>query len=214
MAESARESSRSEWRLDLLATLLLALATFGTAWAAYESRQWTGQQSQGYSRATANRIAVNRESALANRQVQIDVATFLQWVDARANGNTRLAEFYRARFRDEFAPAFAAWLATKPLTNPNAPETPFAMPQYRLAANTEADRLEAAAGVDSNRAKDANERANDYMLAVVLFASALFFAGISTKLESSGQRTAVLVLGCVLFLGTLVYLATLPIRLV
>ena len=40
------------------------------------------------------------------------------------------------------------------------------------------------------------------------------FAGISTKLESSGQRTAVLVLGCVLFLGTLVYLATLPIRLV
>jgi hypothetical protein len=214
MAESARESSRSEWRLDLLATLLLALATFGTAWAAYESRQWTGQQSQGYSRATANRIAVNRESALANRQVQIDVATFLQWVDARANGNTRLAGFYRARFRDEFAPAFAAWLATRPLTNPNAPATPFAMPQYRLAANTEADRLEAAAGVDSNRAKDANERANDYMLAVVLFASALFFAGISTKLESSGQRTAVLVLGCVLFLGTLVYLATLPIRLV
>jgi len=214
MAESARESSRSEWRLDLLATLLLALATFGTAWAAYESRQWTGQQSQGYSRATANRIAVNRESALANRQVQIDVATFLQWIDARANGNTRLADFYRARFRDEFAPAFAAWLATKPLTNPNAPETPFAMPQYRLAANTEADRLEAAAGVDSNRAKDANERANDYMLAVVLFASALFFAGISTKLESSGQRTAVLVFGCVLFVGTFVYLATLPIRLV
>ena len=213
MAESARESSRSEWRLDLLATLLLALATFGTAWAAYESRQWTGQQSQGYSRATANRIAVNRESALANRQVQIDVATFLQWVDARANGNTRLAGFYRARFRDEFAPAFAAWLATKPLTSPNAPESPFAMPQYRLGATAEADRLEADAAVESNRAKDANDRATNYMLAVVLFASALFFAGLSTKVASHSTRKLVLALGCVLFVSTVVFLVTLPIRL-
>ena len=52
------------------------------------------------------------------------------------------------------------------------------------------------------------------MLGVVLFASALFFAGLSTKLESPGARKAVLGLGCVLFVGTLVYLATLPVRLV
>jgi hypothetical protein len=214
MPDAAPDPSRSHRRLELVATLLLAFATLGTAWSAYQSREWTGEQSQGYSRATANRIAVNRTSAVANRQVQVDVATFVQWVDARERGDTRLADFYRQRFRDEFEPAFAAWLATRPLTNPGAPATPFAMPQYRLAANTEADRLEAAAAVDSNKAKDANERANDYMLGVVLFASALFFAGISTKLESPGPRKAVLALGCVLFLGTFVYLVTLPIRLV
>jgi hypothetical protein len=212
MTDAAPAATRSHRRLELVATVLLAFATLGTAWAAFQSREWTGQQSQGYSRATANRIAVNRESAVANRQVQIDVATFVQWVDATERDNKRLADFYRQRFRAEFKPAFAAWLATKPLTNPDAPETPFAMPEYRLAANAEADRLEAAAAAESNKAKDANERANDYMLAVVLFASALFFAGLSTKLDSSGPRTAVLVLGCVLFLGTLVYLATLPVR--
>ena len=75
MAGAEREPNRSDRRLELLATLLLALATLGTAWAAYQSRQWTGEQSQAYSRATAARIAVNRESAVANRQVQIDVAT-------------------------------------------------------------------------------------------------------------------------------------------
>lgn len=212
MTDAAPAPPRSHRRLELVATVLLAFATLGTAWSAYQSREWTGEQSQGYSRATANRIAVNREAAVANRQVQVDVATFVQWVDAHERGNQRLADFYRQRFRAEFEPAFAAWLATKPLTNPNAPETPFAMPEYRLAANVEADRLEAAAAVHSNEAKDANERANDYMLGVVLFASALFFAGLSTKLDSSGPRTAVLVLGCVLFLGTLVYLATLPVR--
>jgi hypothetical protein len=51
------------------------------------------------------------------------------------------------------------------------------------------------------------------MLALVLFASALFFAGISTKLQSVKARTAVLGLGCALFLGTVVWVATFPVQL-
>jgi hypothetical protein len=51
------------------------------------------------------------------------------------------------------------------------------------------------------------------MLAVVLFASALFFAGISTKLESLNARRAILGLGWVLFLGTAIWLGTLPVQL-
>ncbi|HEY6583666.1 MAG TPA: hypothetical protein VIZ29_02360, partial [Gaiellaceae bacterium] len=172
------ERGAASRRLELAATVLLAFATVATAWSAYQARVWTGEQSQGYSRATASRIAVNRSAALANRQVQIDVATFTEWVDARASDRTDLADFYRTRFRDEFRPAFAAWIATRPFENADAPPTPFAMPQYRLAATQEAERLEAQAAAGSDRAKDANERADNYMLAVVLFASSLFFAGL------------------------------------
>ena len=200
----------SAGRLELAATVLLALATVATAWSAYQAREWTGEQSQAYSRATASRIAVNRAAALANRQVQIDVATFIQWVDARALRRTRLADFYRTRFRDEFRPAFAAWLAARPFENAGAPRTPFDLPQYRLGAMQEADRLEAAAAAASERAKDANERADNYMLAVVLFASSLFFAGISVKLPSPGTRAVTLGLGAILFVGTLAWLVTLP----
>jgi len=207
------EVAPAELRLELVSTLLLALATVATAWAAYQSRVWTGEQAQGTSHATAARIAVNRTSAIANRQVQVDVATFIQWVNAHEEHRTELAGFYRARFRNEFRPAFAAWLATRPLANASAPPTPFAMPQYRLKSSSEADRLEAKAAADSQHAKAANERADNYMLAVVLFASALFFAGISTKLETLRARTAILGLGCVLFLGTLIWIATFPVQL-
>jgi hypothetical protein len=207
------EVAPAELRLELVSTLLLALATVATAWAAYQSRVWTGEQAQGTSHATAARIAVNRTSAIANRQVQVDVATFIQWVNAHEEHRTELAGFYRARFRNEFRPAFAAWLATRPLANASAPPTPFAMPQYRLKSSSEADRLEAKASADSQHAKAANERADNYMLAVVLFASALFFAGISTKLETLRARTAILGLGCVLFLGTLIWIATFPVQL-
>ena len=202
----------SERRLELAATVLLALATVATAWSAYQARQWTGEQSQGYSHATAARIAENRSSALANRQVQIDVATLVQWVDAHEQGHDRLADFYRSRFRTEFKPAFSAWLATQPFTNENAPKTPFEMPQYRLAADGDARQLELKAAADSEHAKDANQRADNYTLAVVLFASSLFFAGISTKLESLTTRLVVLGLGATLFLGTVIWLATMPAR--
>jgi hypothetical protein len=207
------EAAVFERRLEILSTVLLALATVATAWAAYQSRQWTGQQSEDYSHATASRIAVNRFAALANRQVQIDVATFIEWVDAHQEHRTALARFYRARFRDEFKPAFAAWLAARPFEDPNAPRTPFETSEYRLQASAEAERLEARAAAASKVAGEANQRADNYMLAVVLFASSLFFAGISTKLGSVRARTAVLGLGWFLFLGTAIWILTLPMRL-
>jgi hypothetical protein len=193
--------------------VLLALASVATAWSAYQARQWTGEQSQGYSKATAARIAENRAAALANGQEQIDVATFIQWIDARARHRDDLAAFYRARFRAEFRPPFARWLATRPLQNPAAPPTPFAMPQYRLKATAEAERLERSAAAASDHAKEANERADNYMLAVVLFATSLFFAGISAKLGALQTRSVLLGLGWVLFLATLIWLATLPVQL-
>lgn len=196
--------------VELASTLLLALATVATAWSAYQARQWTGEQSQGYSHATASRIAENRVSAVANRQVQIDVATFIAWVDATKSGRPALADFYRRRFRPEFTPAFSAWLAQKPLTSSDAAKTPFALPQYRLEASTSAAGLEAKAAAASLHAADANQRADNYMLAVVLFATALFFAGISTKLQGVGARTATVGIGCVIFLGTAIWLATMP----
>ncbi|WP_279741091.1 hypothetical protein, partial [Staphylococcus aureus] len=77
-----------------------------------------------FSRANAARIESKRASSLANTQAEIDVATFTQWVDAYAAEQTELADFYLKRFRPEFKPAVDAWIATRPLRNPDAPLTP------------------------------------------------------------------------------------------
>lgn len=203
----------SERTLELAATLLLAFASLGTAWSAYQSRQWSGEQAAQTARATAARISVNRASALASRQLQIDVATFIQWINAREEHRPAVAAFYAARFRPEFKPAFDAWIATRPFTNKAAPLTPFALRAYRLQASRQAAGLEAAGAAQSQLATKADEHGDNYMLAVVLFASALFFAGISTKLEIRGMRAALLGLGWIVFLGTIVWLATLPVQL-
>ena len=204
---------RFDRRLELATTVLLAIAAVATAWAAYQSARWHGEQAKAQSASIAARVESTRAADVANRQGQIDVALFTQWVDAYARDETELAGFYRKRFRPEFQPAFAAWVATRPRTNPDAPLSPFAMPQYKLAATAQADRLEAQAAASSESVGRYIQRADNYSLAVVLFAASLFFAGISTRLPSTTGRTVVLGLGYTLFLGSLIWIPTFPVSL-
>ncbi len=157
------------------------------------------------------RIEAARAQGLSQAQTQVDVATFTQWVDAYANEDTQLSDFYFKRFRKEFRPAVEAWLATRPLRNPNAPLTPFAMPQYKLAATAEAARLDAEAEVSAATVRRNIQRASNYILGVVLFSVALFFAGMSTKLGELRLRKITLALGYLVFLGTLIWIATSPV---
>ena len=208
-----REETRFDRHFELVATVLLAVAAVATAGASYQSARWHGEQARAQSASVAARVESTRAANVANRQGQIDVALFTQWVDAYARNETELAAFYDKRFRPEFKPAFNAWVATRPLKNPSAPLSPFAMPQYKLAANATSDRLEVKAAAASQRAGEFIQRADDYSLAVVLFASSLFFAGISTRLRSSTTRMVILGLGCALFLASVIWIATFPVSL-
>ena len=55
------------------------------------------------------------------------------------------------------------------------------------------------------------QRASNYILGVVLFSVALFFAGMSTKLQDTRLRMITLALGYLVFLGTVIWIATSPV---
>jgi Na+-translocating ferredoxin:NAD+ oxidoreductase RnfD subunit len=200
-------------KVELVATVLLAIATVATAWSGYQSTRWNGEQAKAGGRSNALRIESAKAAGLANAQTEVDVASFTQWVNAYTLHQAALEDFYFKRFRPEFKPAVDAWVATQPLKNPNAPATPFAMPQYKLAARAQADQLEAQAEVFAAAVRRDIQRASNYVLAVVLFASALFFAGMSTKLTSHKLRIAMLSIGCAVFLLTAIWIATSPVSL-
>ncbi len=197
--------------LELLATVLLAVAAVATAWSSYQSARWGGVQTIDFSNANAARVESTRAATQAGQETQVDVLTFTQWVNAYAARETKLANFYFHRFRPEFQPAVHAWIETHPLKNPKAPSTPFSMPQYKLASQTESERLLVEAEANTAKARQSNQRSDNYVLAVVLFAAALFFAGISTKLTVPRQRVMILGLGYLLFVGTAIWMATFPV---
>lgn len=108
----------------------------------------------------------------------IDVGTFRDWAHAYETGDTVFATFLRKRFRAEFNPAFEAWVASRPMKNPAAAATPFTLPEYRLALWDSAARYEAEANQLFAEGQRANTISDRYVLDTVLFALALFFAGV------------------------------------
>ena len=201
----------NDHRIDLTAAVLLALCTVATAWSSYQATRWNGEASKATGRTSALRIQAARAQGLSQSQTQVDVATFTQWVDAYAHREPRLTAFYFERFRQEFKPAVKAWIATRPLKTPDAPLTPFAMPQYRLAAATAAKQLDAASEASAATVLRCIQRASNCVLAVVLFALALFFAGMGSKLRVPRLRRLMIGLAGAVFAGTVIWIATFPV---
>jgi hypothetical protein len=195
----------------MLGAVLLALATVATAWSGYQASRWNGEQAKASGRTNGIRIEAARAQGLAQAQTQVDVATFSSWADAYAHKDTLLADFYFRRFRKEFKPAVQAWIATRPLRNPEAPLTPFVMPEYKLQARQDAKRLDAEAELSAAAVQLDIQRSTNYVLAVVLFAAALFFAGMSAKLPTPRVRRALLAFGLIVFVGTVAWVATFPV---
>jgi hypothetical protein len=121
-----------------------------------------------------------------------------------------LSGFLYERFRPEFKPAVDAWIATRPRTNASAPPTPFAMPEYKVAAAAEAARLEQRAEEQSAAARQANQRSDNYVLMTIVFATVLFFAGISSKMDTFRARTLLLGVGTTLLVGAVIVVLTFP----
>lgn len=215
-------------RLELLATIVMALAAIFTAWSAFQAGKWSGIQAIEFSNANAARVESTRADAVANTQVSIDVSVYLSWLDAVANEvqsgqippvsqsgyepvSGTLSAFYYERMRDEFTPALEAWLASDPLNDPEAPDTPFEMSEYHLAAADEADGLLEDASVHRDLALDANQNGDNYVLTAVGFALVIFFAGVSSKLEARRNRWIAITLAIVLFVGAVTTDLILPI---
>ncbi|WP_370619867.1 hypothetical protein [Mumia sp. Pv 4-285] len=212
MAERAESPAEKEGVLhELAVTVLLVVAAVATSWSSYQATRWHGEQAEAASRTSAIRVEAAREQGLAEAQMEIDVATFIAWVDADRSGEPQLAGFFEARFRREFTPAFEAWKATNPFTDATAPPTPFAMPEYDLAASAKADELDREAEASAAKVREDIQRAGNYVLTVVLYAVALFFAGMSTKIGNRRLQTVMIMAGYVVLLGSIAWIATFPV---
>lgn len=233
-AEIPETAEHSKWlwgsndRIELIATVALAIATILTAWSAFQAGKWGGTQAINFSEAGAARTESTRFDTRAGQLAQIDVAMYLDWVtalldDAESGAIPPLdpgtyepttattSGFIYLRFREEFLPAIDAWIATDPVTNANAPPTPFEMEEYTVAAAIEADRLSDLADERADAARDANQNGDNYVLTMVLFASVLFFAGVSSKMNRPRNRMLILGFGLVTLTAGVVILVSLPV---
>jgi hypothetical protein len=210
-AEPTPENGRN--LQELVVTVLLVVAALGTSWSSYQATRWNGEQAAAAGRTNAIRIDAARAQGQAQAQTQVDVASFIAWAEADRRGDDGVADFFVERFREEFRPAYDAWIATEPLTNTKAPETPFAMDEYDVAARDQAKKLDAAAEKSAGEVRLDIQRSSNYVLTVVLYAVVLFFAGMSTRLQNKRLRWVMTLTGLVVLIADLIWIATMPVSL-
>ena len=207
--ESLLERIEHNW-LEIAAAALLALATIMSAWSAYNSATWHGRGTEHYDSADSARV---QSSELLDELIQdkiIDVIVFTDYMNAVGEGNTELAEAYHTRMNPRLKVALDTWEKMNPMTNPEAPRTPFQIAEYKdeyLEASKKA--ADKASGY-STRATAAMRNSNNFILLTVLFAGVLFFAGISTKFQSKQMKVVMLAFGMVVFLASVVIFALQP----
>jgi hypothetical protein len=211
-ADGSEPSRWSKWEpaIDAVLVAILAAASLLAAWSAYQAHHWNGDQSSKYASASALLLESARESTLAMQLTTVDVTTFTNYINAYAQGDTDLADFYAARFRPDFRPAFNAWMALNPLTNPDAPPSPFAMPEYVLPETQRAEQLNAEADAVFAEGEESKKHSEDYVFNTVLLATVLFFAGIAPRVRWVPASLALIAVSTVLLAVGLYDVLTLP----
>jgi len=198
---TTRENRRTHLKhvLEIISAFLLSFTTVASAWCAYQSSRWNGVQMLNFFDANNARSESIRKSNEALQFATIDIGMFTEFVAAYTEGNQQMMDIIMKRFRPEMKPAVEAWLATDPLNNPEAPPSPFAMAEYKSAAQIEGERLLVIADQKFQEARQANQTSDNYVLMTVIFASILFFCGISTNFEDFPIRVILLVVAVIVF---------------
>ena len=197
---------------EFLSAAILALAVIGTAWCGYQAARWRGKQAESFIEALA---AQQNSIQQANKAVLVQslhVNLFVEWASAVSQDNQQLADFLFERFPPELKRATDAWLTLDPETNPNAPPSPFAMPEYILEQSEESEKLSIMADKFFKQATQANLTSDNYVLLTVIFASVLFFGGISGKFRTRVIDLTMLILAFVLFTVGVVVMLGYPVH--
>ncbi len=195
---------------ELIATGLMAVATVATAWCAYQSTLWSGvEEFQLHDAEALNREALALRSYGTNLTM-LDVSIFTNYTNAHMSGNTVLSAFYRERFSPRLAPAFAAWeleLRNNPST---APRHPFEMKQYVVPQYVRADSINAVYHSSVENARNSNGFSEDFILLTVIYASVLFFGGITSNIRTLSTKRILVVVSTVSLLLALAWMFTIP----
>ena len=188
---SGGSRSRPGRLIEIITVVLLAVATVGSAWSAYQVSKWNGVETDEARASAVLRIESSREYALATQKVSYDAATVAQYASAVADENQELQDFLRATLvRPGFVPIFESWEAQ--LAAGQTPTNLLADDDYLGELFAASDALDVEAGQASLRGEEAGANGDDYIQLTLFFASALFFAGITASFNNRLPRIVLL----------------------
>jgi hypothetical protein len=197
--------------IEFMTVVVLAVATLGAAWCAYQVTRWNSTESEAARDATNDRIDASRQFGLATQKVSYDASIISQYAQAYAAGDQKLLDFIRKNLvRPDFAPVLNEWeqqLQSGAPVNANLFQSESYLQQQFAAANAD----DAKAGVATAKSEDASVNGDAYTVNTLLMAAALFLAGVTTSLKTNLVRILLLGVAALTLAYAAARLLTLPV---
>src|SRR5580698_8807213 len=190
--------------------VLLAIVTLTAAWAGYSAARWSTESRVDLAESSTLRNLATRDALQAISLRNFDSSTFNAWYIAFTLNSPQKEAIAVRRFRPAFRVAFNAWMATDPLHNPHAPPGPTYMPQYKLPAQAQANKLDNEAAAKFNAGNQAGVTSDNFVQITVFLAAVLFLVGIGSSFKLYGVRYALISFGAALLIISLVLIAQQP----
>src|SRR4030095_13161370 len=204
-------SSQSRFEtIEIIEAVILALVAVATAWSGYQAAQWAGRRAENYAEASRLRVTAEGLATLAGQERIYDSDTFNSWLAAELDGKEQTAEFFERRFRDEYRPAFTAWLGTDPFSHTHATPGPSFMPEYHNAKHEQFLGLNKQAAEAADQGTKSGETGDQYVRITVLLATVLLITAIGQRFRFKAVRVVFMILACLLLCLPVLQLLMLP----
>ncbi len=196
--------------LSIVEALLLSLVAVLAAFSGYAAAKWSTESSVQLATASAARTKANRADLEGLQLRTLDSVSFNAWFTAFTAGNANAERLAERRLRPGYRPAFYAWLATDPAHNTAALPGPSFMPQYVIPQEVRANELDATADTSFARGSEAGATGDKYVRDTVFLATVLFLVGISSHFPLRQARYALIGVGTLILVFSVVQLLGLP----
>ena len=200
----------SEQTIEILEAFLLAIVAVATAWSGYQAARFDGRQAHLYGLSSKYRLLATQHATRGGQEQIYDTTTFDFWLQSTTTGDEKAAALFVKRFRPEYRPAFAAWMATDPFHNPKAPAGPIVMPQYHNANLEASAKWEEKATTAFEAGTAARETGDKYLRNTVLLATVLFLTALSQRFKVRNVRVGLMAVSGVLLVIALYFVGTYP----
>jgi hypothetical protein len=209
-SKDEKQKDKRASRLGLAFLLIVLIATVFTSYVVWQATLYSSKSGGFDSEANALRTLSNRYYGAGMLQEVGDAILWTDWCTAIADNNTQLAAFLEARFRDEFKPAFYAWLNSTNGTGGIPLGTPFTLPEYQLEMVEEGKQLDQQIENLTVQSDIASNLAKRLVLVTLLMATVIFLASLESRIQSS-IRLKYLVLAVTIAIFILALIIVIPI---
>ena len=207
---AAVEKDSSRGKLELAIAIILSLATLASTWCGYQASEWGGVQNEEQAAADTAERQVAEDTIVGLQLRTFDILEVRDYWAALRQKDTETSGLIFSHMRPQLRKAIEACLAAGILQNPELPG-PLQRPEYILAEEVNAKRLRVEAGKSHAAAQKAGHTSSRYVSLTLMFASVLFFGGITGTFTVRSVRIGLGGISLVLFFVTATMLIGLPV---